>query len=739
MKYRTLISFAALALAGISSSASAELTATDYCDPKVTTPKAIKEMRPMADGVSYTAASDSGTEITVHSYKTGEKTYTLFSTSNIKGDVKIDKFDGYELSSNEKKILLWNNKKGIYRRSFTADYYVYDIMRSTLKKVSANGPQRCATISHDGRMVAYVRDNNIWISNLDYNTDKAVTTDGSINKVINGAPDWCYEEEFGVDNTLRWSGDDNTLAFIRFDETEVPEYSFDIYSGSCNPEPQYDLYPGQYRYKYPLAGFPVSKVQALAYNLDNQTTKVMNLPLATDDYIPSFEFDASGQRLMIMQLNHDQNTLRLYSVNPASTVAQQIYEEKSEAWLSPSAYQTVSYEKDGFVIASDRSGWRHLYKYSYSGSLLRQITSGSYNVTNLYGLDSSTGEYYVQTTQLGAVNRTIAKVSPKGEIQMLDKRAGTQQGFFSRGCKYYVQRFSDITTPPIYTLHTSNGKKVRTLEDNAEYAAHYAEAPKKELTTIKNAEGADMNAFIIRPIDFDSSKKYPMLAYQYNGPESQEVLNAWKMEGVYAIAASGYIVTCVDGRGTGGRERSWTTSVYKRLGTLETADQTAAAREWSKRPEIDAEKMACFGWSYGGYMTLMELTSENTPFACGVSMAPVTDWRYYDAPYTERFMLTPRQNEAGYKSASAIDRADKLDRRLLIMSGTADDNVHFYNTLKYTSRLTSEGKLYDMMALTGFDHSLRVCNARTELFRKIIDFLNTRLCSNAPRVQNIKP
>lgn len=722
------------AAATTAAATSAPLTTADYCDPKSTAPAAIKEMRPTADGLSYTAASDDGKQITLHSYKTGDKTATLFSTSDVKGDLRIESFDGYKMSANEKKILLWTNSKGIYRHSFTATYYVYDIMRGTLKAVSDKGPQRCATLSHDGRMVAYVRDNNVWISNLDYGTDKAVTTDGAPRKVIYGAPDWCYEEEFGVVNTIRWSGDDVTLAFVRFDETDVPEYSFDIYSGYCNPDPQYDLYPGQYRYKYPLAGFPVSKVSAVAYNLDNETTKTMQLPLAADDYIPSFEFDHAGTSLMIMALNHDQNHLRLYSVNPGSTVARQILEETSDAWLSPGAYQTVSYEKDGFVIASDRSGWRHLYLYSYSGTLRRQITSGEYNVTAYYGSDPASGAYYFQTTQLGAINRNIARADRAGKVTMLDPRPGTQDAYFSTGCKYYVMKRSDALTPPVYTLHTASGQKVRTLEDNAAYAARYASAPKKEFTTVPNAEGKDMNAYVIYPPNFDSSRRYPVLAYQYNGPESQEVKNAWKMEGVYAIAAAGYIVTCADGRGTGAREREWATCVYKRLGTLETLDQTAAARHWASKPWADPARIGCFGWSYGGYMTLMELTAERTPLRCGVAMAPVTDWRYYDAPYTERFMLTPRQNEAGYKSASAIDRIPALQGRLLIMSGTADDNVHFYNTLKYTSRLTSEGKIFDMMALTGFDHSLRVCNARTELFRKIIDFLDTHLRGDSPTV-----
>lgn len=702
------------------------LTAEDYCDIKVNAPKGIKEMKPMADGLSYTAVGEDGKSIRRYSYKTGAETEVLFSIDGVKGDLRIDDFDGYELSANERKILLWNDEVKIYRRSFTAQFYVYDIMRKTLKAVSEGGAQRCATISHDGRMVAFVRDNNIYVSNLEYGTENQVTKDGVVNEVINGAPDWCYEEEFGVDNTIRWSNDDLTLAFVRFDEKEVPLYSFDIYSGSCNPQPQYDLYPGAWTYKYPLAGFPNSEVSVWAYNLDNRTLKKMDLPIGRTDYVPSLEFDGSGSRLMAMILNRDQNKLALYSANPGSTVAKQIYTDSSSAWLDNDTYQMVSYEADGFVIASDRSGYRHLYKYDYSGALRRQLTKGDWNVTALYGKNGA-GEYFVQTTQLGAVNRNVARVGLKGDVTMLNPGEGTEAAWFSQGCEYYVRRYSNAVTPPVYTLRQTKGGKAIVLEDNAEYAARYASAPKKELVKVPNADGQEMDAYVIKPTDFDATKKYPLMAYQYNGPGSQQVLNEWRMDGVYLIAASGYVVTCADGRGTGNRSRQWCDAVYKRLGHYETLDQIASARHFAAQPYIDSQRMACFGWSYGGYMTLMELTADGCPFKCGVSMAPVTDWRFYDSVYTERFMLTPQQNEAGYNAASALGRTDKLNARLLIMSGTADDNVHFYNTLKYTSKLTSEGKLFDMMAYTGFDHSLRMCNARVQLYRKIVDFLDTNL------------
>lgn len=701
------------------------LTADDYCNPAVTKAAGIKEMRPLADGESFAAISDDGKSIDIYSYRTGQKTGTLFSIDGVKGDVKIDCFEGYELSANEKKILLWNNSNKIYRRSFTADYYVYDIFRSTLARVSDGGQQRGATISHDGRMVAYQRDNNIYISNIDYKSDKAVTTDGKVNEIIYGTPDWVYEEEFGVDNTMRWSADDSTLVYMRFDESEVPVYSFDEYGVYSSAKPLGNLYPTKYSYKYPLAGFPNSKVELYAYNIDNQKSKKMDLQL-DGMYIPSVEFDGNGVNLMVMVLNRDQNHLQLFRVNPNSTVAHRILEERSQAWLSTDAYQMVKYYSKSFVIGSERSGYRHLYEYDYNGNMLRQLTKGEWNVTDYYGCDRL-GVHYVQTTQRGAINRNVASISAKGTAVMLNPADGTESASFSGNFNYFVRRYSSATVPPQYTVCNSKGKVLKNLEMNEAYAAKYASAPKMEFLKVKNAVGEEMDACIMKPADFDPSRKYPLMMYQYNGPDSQLVLNSWSMGGTNYIASQGYIVATVDGRGTGNRSRQWANSVYRNLGEYETADQLAGAEYFASLPYVDADRTSCFGWSYGGYMTLMELGDAKCRFKAGVAMAPVSDWRFYDSIYTERYMNTPQQNEPGYVKSSALGKTENVKGRLLIMSGTSDDNVHFYNTLQYSSKMYSEGKIFDMMALPGYEHSLNRDNARVLLYKKIVDFLNISL------------
>lgn len=390
------------------------LSVEDFCDIKKSSPARIKDMRPLSGGQEYAAVSDDGRSIEKFSYKTGQKTGVLFSLDNVKGELKIDKFNGYSISANGRKILLWNNVEKLYRRSFYASFYVYDVMRSTLTCVNKKGHLRGAILSHDGRMVAYTLDNNIRLANLDYGTDIAVTTDGELNKVIYGVPDWGYEEEFGIDNTMRFSPDDQTLSFIRFDESKVPQYSFDLYSNFCEPMPEYEYYPGSFDYKYPLAGYNNSVVQVQTYNIDNRTVKTMDLGLGEKDYVPSLEYGGAPDRLMVMVLNRDQNHLRLYKVNPASTVAHQIYEDRSEAWLSPAAYQMVRYRNDAFVIGSERSGYRHLYEYNYAGTLLRTVTSGDYNVTALYGYEPKSRAYYLQCTKM--VRRTATWLAPTAKV-----------------------------------------------------------------------------------------------------------------------------------------------------------------------------------------------------------------------------------------------------------------------------------------------------------------------------------
>lgn len=704
------------------------LTVEDYCDIKTARPAGVKEMTPMPDGKSYAAISDDGKAIEVFSFTTGAKSSELFNVGNVKGDVKISDFDGYEISEDGRRILLWNDSEKIYRYSFFAEYYVYDVNRQTMKKVSTQGPQRGATLSHDGTKVAYMRGNNIYISNLDYGNDKAITSDGEINAVINGTPDWGYEEEFGILNTMRWSADDDILAYVRFDEREVPTYHFDDYKSYCDSDPLSDPYPRQYSYKYSLAGYPVSKVSLHTYHLTSGLTKEIQLPLGEGDYIPLAEFDGKGESLIVGVLNHDQTYLRLMKADPKSTVSKLLIEERAEkGWLSPGTFQMSKFYKDFIIYASEKSGYCHLYKYDYNGVLQSTLSSGEFNITAYYGYDAKKGLHYVQTTQQGPVNRNVSSIDARGNIKMLTGKAGWETALWSKDFGYWLREWSDVQTPPVYSLMTADGKTSKVVEDNAQYKAKYSVAPRKELLKVKNGAGQEMNAYMIKPADFKESGKYPVLMYQYNGPDSQEVRNRWTIDGLNYIASEGFIIACVDGRGTGYRSRDWAYSVYMNLGDLETTDQIAGAKHFASLPYTDAEKIACFGWSYGGYMTLMELQREGNPFRCGVSMAPVTDWRFYDSIYTERYMLTPQKNERGYDASSALNGTERLNCPLLIMSGTSDDNVHIYNTLKYTSKINFEGKLFDMMAYTGFDHSLRECNARVQLYRKIVSFLKGNL------------
>lgn len=715
-----------LLAAPVAAQASGALTAADYCDIRLNAPKSIKEMTPMPDGETYLCVGEEGKTIDAYSYRTGKKTSTVFDVATVKGEVKISEFEGFEVSDNGKYLLLYNDSEGIYRYSFRAEYYVFDIMRGTMKRVSTGGKQRAATLSHDGTRVAFQRDNNIYLANLDYGTELQVTKDGALNSLINGTPDWAYEEEFGILNTMRFSPDDLLLAFMTSDESQVPLYNFDIYSGYCNPQPQYEMRPGEFSYKYPLPGENNSVVSVKVFNIDTRITKTMDIPMAPTDYVPSIEFGGASDRLMVMVLNRDQNDLKLYNVNPGSTVARLVLSETSGAWLSPSAYRMVDYGADSFVIGSDRSGWRHLYQYDYSGNLRRSLTSGDFYVTDYYGADAA-GNYYVQCTKEGASERNVARISAKGgAMTLLHPGKGWESASFSKGMKYYVRTYSDAVTPPQYTLWSSTAK-IADLELNADYASRYASAPRKEFMKVKNTLGEEMDAYVIKPANFDASRRYPLVMTQYNGPESQEVKNRWTIDGMTYLASEGYVVACVDGRGTGFRGRAWSDVVYKQLGRYETEDQIAGAKYFASLPYVDSSRMGCFGWSYGGYMSLLELSADNTPFTCGVAMAPVTDWRFYDSIYTERYMLTPQQNSEGYEVASTLSKTGGLNARLLIMSGTSDDNVHFFNTLKYTSKLTSEGKIFDMMAWTGFDHSLRMCNARTQLYRKVLDFFNTNI------------
>ncbi len=689
------------------------------------TPASLPEMVSEQDGQTYLMMSADGREIIRYDYKTGKQVAVVMSNTKLR-DCDVKSWDGFILSPNGKLLLLYTNVQMNYRHSFKAAYYVYDIARNNIKKLSENGDQEIPAFSPDSRMVAFVRDNNIYVAKLDYGTEVAVTKDGKKNEVINGVPDWVYQEEFGMLSSLTWAPDNTMLAFIKWDESEVKTFDFPIYRGSCEVYDQYRYYPGTFSYKYPVAGETNSKVKVVSYDVDTRALKVMNVPLDGDGYVNKIEFGATADRLMVNTLNRNQNELKLFAVNPRSAIAKLVYSDKSTSWIDAGLINMTRYYNSSFVVASERSGYRHLYLYSNAGSLIRQLTKGEWEVTDFYGYDTASSKCYYQSTQTGPLNRVVAVADAKGGSTILSPQEGTSSAQFNSSLTYYVQDFSDVRTPNVYTLHSANGKEIRTMEANSNYAERFKGVATKEFFTLTNA-GETLNGYMIKPTGFSESKKYPVIMYQYCGPCSQLVKNNWHVDWLDYAATQGYLVVCVDGRGTGGRGKAFASKVYKNLGKYETEDQLAVANYLGRLPYVDASKIGIFGWSYGGYETLMAMTAPGNPFAAGIAVAPVTDWRFYDSIYTERFMLTPQQNSVGYDASSTLSRIKNLTGRLLIVAGTADDNVHITNTFEFVSEATAQNKIIDMMIYPNKNHSIYGCETRFALYSKLLDYFNRNL------------
>ena len=679
-----------------------------------------------ASGATYLRLSADGKNVERCDYRSGKLLDTVMSTASLR-DCDVKTWDGFSISPTGKYLLLWTGTEKIYRHMFRAYYYVYDISRGNIKPLSNGGKQQAAQFSPDSRMVAFVRDNNIYLAKLDYGTEVAVTTDGKLNEVINGTPDWVYHEEFGMISSITFSPDSQMLAFIKWDEKEVKMYDIQLYRGMCSHKDEYTYYPGQFSYKYPMAGETHSSVKVISYDIDNRQLKQLNVPLDYDGYVCKIEFGNTSDRLMVNTLNRNQTDLRLYAVNPRSAIAKQVYADKTSSWIDPHVTSMTRYYSDSFIVASERDGHCHLYQYSNAGSLMKQVTKGDWDVTDFYGYDPVTMRYYFQSTKNGAINRTVSVYdAKKAVITDLTPSAGWATASFNSTLSYFICNFSDATTPNVYTLCDSKGKNIRTINDNASYKSKWQEAPKKEFFTMQS-DGYTLNGYMLKPNDFVPSHKYPVIMYQYSGPQSQLVCNKWNMEWLNYVATQGYIVMCVDGRGTGGRGKDFAALVYKQLGYYETIYQLAAASYAASLPYVDADRIGIFGWSYGGYMTIMAMTEKGNPYKAGVAVAPVTDWRMYDCIYTERFMLSPQQNAIGYDSASTLNRVKNLSGNLLIVSGTADDNVHINNTYEFVSHATEEDVLVDMMIYPNKDHHINGCSMRYSLYKKLLDYFNRNL------------
>lgn len=685
------------------------------------------QMSFMNDGNFYLQLSRDRKSIVKFDTKTGKEVETIFSVDNTR-ETKLPSIEGFAMSPDGSKIMVWRNKSMIYRRSFTASYYVYEIRSRILQPLSEErNTQQSPIFSPDGRMVAYVFDNNIYVKKLDYGTDIPVTTDGVKTQIINGVPDWTYEEEFTTSCSMTWAPDNSTLCYLKYNETDVPVYSIPLYEGNCPQYPQYASYPGAFTYKYPVAGEKNSIVSLHSYNIETRKTKDITLPDSQIEYIPRISYATTAQQLIVATLNRDQTRMEIYSVNPGSTVVKSLLVEEGKTWIAPSTYEDLKFESDGFVMASCRTGFQHYYKYSYTGALINTITSGQYDVDQYYGYDAAKGLHYYRSTASGPINRVISRKDKKGQITDITPAEGYASATFSPDMAYYILNYSSASEVPTYTLKASNGdKQLRVLEDNASYKAKFTGAPKTEFFTMQN-DGYTLNGYMIKPVDFNPAKKYPVVMYQYSGPGSQEVLNRWSMGWQKYFATRGYIVICVDGRGTGGRGREFMDVVYKNLGHYESIDQVAAARYAASLPYVDASRIGIHGWSFGGYETIMASSMPDAPYAAAVAVAPVTDWHFYDTIYAERYMLTPQQNEAGYKSSSAMTHMTNRKCPLLIIHGTADDNVHFRNALQYFAAMEGAGIWADLMAFPNENHFISCGKNRSVVYARMLDYFDRNM------------
>ena len=688
------------------------------------------------DGEHYTQMNAAGTQVIKYSFRTGQQVEVLFDATQAR-ECPFRQFDSYRFSPDGGTLLIATETTPIYRHSYTAVHYLYSLKRNAegridnkVERLSDGGPQQVPVFSPDGTMIAFVRDNNIFLVKRLYgNSESQVTTDGQRNAVLNGIPDWVYEEEFAMDRALEFSADSKMLAYVRWDESAVPSYSFPLYAGEKPRREDYAKYPGAYTYKYPKTGEANSKVSVHTFDIKTKVTRTLKLPLDADAYIPRIRFTRDADKLAVFTLNRHQNRFDLYMADPRSTVCRLALREETDTYIKEGTFDNIRFYDGHFVFMSERSGFSHLYWYDLNGNLAKQITRGDFEVKNFLGLDEKTGTFYYTSNEGSPLRQAVWKTDRKGRKTRLTAEEGTHTAQFSTDMKYFLDRYTSLDTPTVITLRDNTGRTLTTLVDNAALNRKLAEyaLPAKEFFSFQTSDGTTLNGWMMKPADFDESRKYPVIMYQYSGPGSQEVLDRFGISWETYMASQGYIIACVDGRGTGGRGAAFEKCTYLNLGVREARDQVETALYLGLQPYVDKERIGIWGWSFGGYMTLMSM-SEGTPvFKAGVAVAAVTDWNYYDTIYGERFMRTPQENADGYRASSAFTRAENLHGDLLLVHGSADDNVHFQNCAEYAEHLVQLGKQFDMQLYTNRNHSIYGGNTRMHLYTRLTNFFNTHL------------
>ena len=687
-------------------------------------PSGISSIRSMQDGEHYCVLTRSGIE--KYSYKTGEKVGTVCAfVDPMRKSVKpMPPIESYEFSQDEQKILLSAEFEPIYRHSGVSSYYIYTVADGSMQRISMAGKQRLTTFSPDGRMVAFVRDNNLYVMALNSLKETQVTFDGKFNEVINGTTDWVYEEEFAITRGFYWSPDSKRIAFYRFDESKVKQYSMQMWG---------ELYPENYTYKYPKAGEDNSVVDVLIYDIESQKTLKLNVGSQNDQYMPRIQWTQDPNILALMRMNRLQDKMELLLADARTGVITPLYTEEDDAYVE--VPDTWMFLKDGkhWLLTSERDGFNHIYLYDLNGKLVNQITKGDYDVVSVCSVDEKEGVVYYLSHESSPINKELYSIDFKGKKKKcLSDKPGWYSASFSANSKYYISTFTDANTPPVYTLHTNNGKLLKTLEDNADLRERMREygVGNKTFGTLTTTLGSDLNYYIILPPDFDSTKQYPLFFYVYGGPGNQQVTNSYGYSDYYwfhMLAQNGYVVACFDGRGTGGRGAHFKKMTYKNLGKMECEDACEAARWFAKKSWIDANRIGIFGWSFGGYLSTLSILKGHDVFKSAIAVAPVITWRYYDNIYTERFLQRPQDNPHGYDDNSPLNFANLLEGNYLLVHGTGDDNVHFQNAVDMVTALEAAGKQFEFRIYPNKNHSIYGGNTRLNLYQLMTDFIYRKL------------
>lgn len=715
--FSTLIVVAILSLSSYAQEFK-QITLDDLFQKGTFRSQSVYGLRSMNDGVHYTTQGSNS--IVRFRYATGDAVDTLFKLAS-DNEFGIKEFDSYEFSSDEKKMLLTTNMESIYRRSFTADYYVYDFETKKLSLLSDNGAQQSATFSPQADKIAFVRENNMYMKDLNTNMEIQITEDGIFNHIINGACDWVYEEEFGFAKAFKWSPDGKRIAFYKFDESGVKQFNMNMFKRQ--------LYPDNYAFKYPKAGEDNSVVTIHIYNLENKETKKVDIGPETDQYIARIKWTANPDVLSLIRMNRLQNKMDILFADAASGKSQVIYSESNKYYITEVSDDFLNFTGDGknFIITSEKDGWNHIYLFDINGNEVRQLTKGAYDVMSFDGYDDKAKRVYYTAAKSSPLNREVLSIDLKAKKEMLlTPKKGSNRAVFSNGFKYYINYHSDLNTPTKITLHNAKGKEIRVLEDNAKLIEKLkAYQPlKKEFFTFKTSEGVELNGWILKPYNFDPNKEYPVFMTQYSGPNSQSVRNSFSWGWNEYLAQEGYIIACVDPRGTGARGEEFRKMTYGQLGKYETIDQIEAAKYFGSLDYVDTNRIGIWGWSYGGYMSTSCLFNGNDVFKMAIAVAPVTNWRYYDSIYTERYMGLPQDNGDGYDQNSPINHVDKFNKgKFLLVHGSGDDNVHIQNSWELVEKLVQANKQFDMQFYLDRNHGIRGGNTTMHLYNRLTNYV----------------